>query len=245
MIRSLLNKHKFVARASQIGKLMTNDRSGKKIGQTAITSLQEIVMFDKYGFVKDISSKYLEKGIQNEKTSIRLAIDVLGWFDVDPDAPQQRLVNDWITGQPDINTKSKGADIKSSWSALTFPFFVDENECPNQIYFWQLQSYCWLTNKDSFDLVYCLTDSPEQMILDEINRMVWKNLSNPIFAEYTQSEIEDHFDEVVRKQMTFGNIPKEKRVKKFTIKADDESIEKMKSRIIECREIYDVLFQTI
>jgi hypothetical protein len=236
-------KHQFLARASQIGKLMTNDRSGKNIGQTAITALKEIVLFDKYGFQKDISSKYLEKGILNEKKSIKLAIDVLNWFDVDPDAPQLRLVNDFITGMPDINTKSKGADVKSSWSGLTFPFF--ETECPNKDYFWQMQSYCWLTNKSEFDLVYCLTDAPEQMILDEVNRTVWKNLANPLFADMTQTEIEEHFDQVVRSQMTFGQVPKEKRVKKFTIKADEESIEKMKSRIIECRDIYDNLFQTI
>ena len=60
-----MEKNQFIARASQIGKLMTNDRSGKKIGATALTSLKEIVLFDKYGFRKDITSKYLEKGLSH------------------------------------------------------------------------------------------------------------------------------------------------------------------------------------
>jgi hypothetical protein len=243
-----MEKNQFIARASQIGKLMTNDRSGKKIGATALTSLKEIVLFDKYGFRKDITSKYLEKGIQNEKTSIRLASKVLNWFDVDADTEQQRLVNDFITGKPDINTKAVLADVKSSWNALTFPMFHpddSETDIPNQDYFYQMQSYCWLTNKNQCELVYCLTDSPEQMILDEVNRAVWKNLGNPFFEDFSQTEIEDHFDMVIRQQMTFGNVPDEKRVKRFIIKADEEVIDKMKARIEECREIYSTLYSII
>lgn len=241
-------KNQFIARASQIGKLMTNDRSGKQMGATAMTALKEIVIFDKYGFRKDITNKYLEKGIQNEKASIRLASKVLNWFDVDAETEQQRLVNDFITGKPDINTKAVLADVKSSWNALTFPMFYEddeENDIPNQDYFYQMQSYCWLTNKNQCELVYCLTDSPEQMILDEVNRAVWKNLANPMFHDYTQSEIEEHFDLVIRQQMTFGNVPDEKRVKRFIIKADEAVIDKMKTRIEQCREIYSSLYSKI
>jgi hypothetical protein len=241
-------KNQFIARASQIGKLMTNDRSGKQMGATAMTALKEIVIFDKYGFRKDITNKYLEKGIQNEKTSIKLASKVLNWFDVDAETEQQRLVNDFITGKPDINTKAVLADVKSSWNALTFPMFYEddeENDIPNQDYFYQMQSYCWLTNKSQCELVYCLTDSPEQMILDEVNRAVWKNLPNPMFQDNTQSEIEDHFDLVIRQQMTFGNVPDEKRVKRFIIKADEAVIDKMKTRIEQCREIYSSLYSKI
>jgi hypothetical protein len=238
-----MEKKQFIARASQIGKLMTNDRTGKAIGKTAINSLKEMLLFDKYGFEREISSKYLEKGIQNEKTAIKLAVDVLGWFDVDPETPQVRLINEFITGKPDINTKSKGADIKNSWSAFSFPF--DDLEIPSSDYFFQAQSYCWLTNKSEWSIVYCLTDASEQLIIDEVNRAVWKNLGNPFFEDKSQSEIEEFLDEKIRHQMTFSHLPKDKRVKEFVIKADEQMIEKMKARVEECRVIYDKMWEII
>jgi hypothetical protein len=233
----------FIARSSQIGKLMVNDRSGKKIGETAITELKKIVLFDKYGIKTDISSKYTDKGLQNEKIAIKMMSDVNGWFDVDPDAMKIRFANEWITGEPDVNTKSILADAKCSFDATTFPFF--DSECSNKIYFYQLQSYMWLTGKNESFLCYCLTNQPEQMILDEINRAVWRGLANPKFEHMDQSEIETMMEKHVRSQWMFDQIPLKKRVKTFRIERDENVIESMKNRIIECREIYNQFWNQI
>lgn len=233
----------FIARSSQIGKLMVNDRSGKKIGDTAISELKKIVLFDKYGIKTDISSKYTDKGIQNEKIAIKMMSDVNGWFDVDPDATKIRFANEFITGEPDVNTKTILADAKCSFDATTFPFF--DSTCTNKIYEYQLQSYMWLTGKTESFLCYVLTNQPEQMILDEINRAVWRGLANPKFANMDQSEIETIMEQHVRSQWMFDQIPMEKRVKTFRIERDDEKIESMKQRIIECREIYNQFWNQI
>lgn len=233
----------FIARASQIGKLMVNDRSGKKIGETAMSELKKIVLFDKYGIKTDISSKYTDKGIQNEKIAIKMMSDSNGWFDVHADAEKIRFANEWITGEPDVNSKTILADAKCSFDATTFPFF--ESTCTNKIYFYQLQSYMWLTGKTESFLCYCLTNQPEQMILDEINRAVWRGLANPKFENMDQSEIEIIMDQHVRSQWTFDHIPLEKRVKTFKIERDDDVIELMKQRIIECREIYNQFWNQI
>ena len=233
----------FIARSSQIGKLMVNDKSGKKIGETAITELKKIVLFDKYGIQNDISSKYTDKGIQNEKIAIKMMADANGWFDVNPDAMKIRFANEWITGEPDVNTQTILADAKCSFDATTFPFF--DSNCKNKIYYYQLQSYMWLTGKTESFLCYCLTNQPEQMILDEINRAVWRGLANPKFENMDQSEIEQHMEKHVRSQWMFDHIPLEKRVKTFRIERDDDVIESMKQRIIECREIYNVFYSQI
>ena len=49
----------------------------------------------------------------------------------------------------------------------------------------------------------------------------------------------------VRSQWMFDQIPLEKRVKTFRIERDDEKIEMMKNRIIECREIYNEFWKQI
>lgn len=233
----------FLGRASSIGKLMTNDRSGKNIGETAIKELQQMVLFDKYGIVKDISSKYTDKGIQNERIGMEMAMNVLGWFDLDIDAPKIRHTNQFITGEPDIFTPNLLADIKCSFDGTTFPWFDDE--CPNKMYMYQMQSYMWLTGRDESFLVYVLTDMPEQMILDEIGRATWRNLPNPKYADKTQTEIEELMDEHVRSQWTFGHIPMEQRVKSFRIERDENTIEAIKTRIEICRGLYNKFWNQI
>lgn len=236
-------KHEFVARASSMGSLMTNDRSGKKMGETAITLIKQTVLYNKYGIEKDISSKYLDKGIQNEYESIKLAAGILGWFDVDPDEPKTRFFNDYATGEPDVLSATVLGDIKNSFDGTTFPFF--ETECFNKAYDWQMQCYMWLTGRKQAELVYTLTDTPEQMILDEIRRKAWKAMAMPKYADMNIEDIEVEIESQVRNQMMFGHIPEEKRVKRFIIEADENKFEMMQNRIIEAREIYDKLYQLV
>jgi hypothetical protein len=122
-----MKKHEFLVRASRLGDLMSNDRSGKGMGETAKKYILETAIFNKYGIEpKEISNKYLEKGILNEKEGIILASKVLGWLDVNPDAPKIRLVNDYLVGEPDVDTKFLLADIKNSYDVSTFPLLSEK-----------------------------------------------------------------------------------------------------------------------
>lgn len=236
-------KNQFLARASMIGNLMANDRTGKNIGETAMKEIQKIVLFDKYGIETDISSKYIDKGIQNEKIGVQMAIDVLDWFDVDVNKPKIRYTNEWITGEPDVDSNMICGDIKCSFDGTTFPWFA--TECPNKIYFYQMQSYMWLMERDHSFLVYTLTNHPDQMLLDETNRATWRALSNPKYESLSQSEIEQIMEQQMRSQFTFDHIPLEKRVKPFRIDRDDNVINAMKTRIEIIREIYSNFYKSI
>lgn len=234
---------KFIARASNIGKLMTNDRSGKGPGKTAITELEKMAAFDKYGYQEHFSNKYTEKGINNEQLGIEMAKRQLGWFDVDPNAPKIRLFNDWLTGEPDVHTATLGADIKCSFDWFTYPKM--EVECPNKDYFYQMQAYMALSDKKEWSLVYVLTDMPEQMIIDEARRMAWKMASLPTYFKMSQEEIEEVAQEKIQSQYTFGQIPEEKRVKEFLIQRDDLVISDMKDRVEFLQSIYNQIYEAI
>lgn len=224
-----------------MGDLMTNDRSGKKIGETAKKAVQKAVLFDKYGIIDDISSKPIDKGIQLEPLAIETAAPILGWFDVVPN--KQRMINEFFTGECDVLTPTVLADIKCSYSGITFPWFAEE--IPTAGYFYQLQVYMELSGHRTAELVYVLLDTPEQMVLDEINRKVWKMLPDPRFADYSQNEIELLADEEVRRMHNFAHIPIEKRVKKFVVDYDAEVIKAMKERVTLCREYYDKIYNVI
>ncbi len=59
---------------------------------------------------------------------------------------EERITNEYITGVPDVNTDVL-IDVKSSWDAFTFFEKVVEDELKNKDYYYQLQGYMWLTDK--------------------------------------------------------------------------------------------------
>lgn len=240
-----MKKHEFLARCSRLGDLMTNDRSRKGMGETAKKYILETALFNKYGIQpKEISNKYLEKGLINEKEGIILARDVLGWLDVDTEAPKIRYSNDYLVGEPDVNTKFLIADIKNSYDISTFP--LTATSVPTKAYEYQLQGYMFLVDRGEAELVYTLTDTPEYIINDELNRLVWKNSANPRYAHLSQSEIEELVEARLRTSLIFSDkIPKEKRVKRFIVKRDEETINAIKERIEEARIEYDKLIEII
>ena len=76
--------------------------------------------------------------------------------------------NDHIRGEPDLYDQDKEflGDIKCSWNHSTFP--LTDINIPNKDYYWQLQAYMGLTDLNEGRLIYCLVDTPDELIHDEI-----------------------------------------------------------------------------
>ena len=85
-------------------------------------------------------------------------------------------------------------------------------------------------------LVYCLVDTPEQMIQDEIRRQTWKK---GLIDSTPELEAE------VYSQMTFENIPEELRIRIFDVEYCEQTIKAIEDRVILCREYYNTLKTTI
>ncbi len=220
----------FRVRCSALGKVMTSPRSKSELlSQTAKTYVEEQVLQAKYGIVKTFNSRYTDKGNLVEDESIKLASDVLDLgFILKND---EHFSNDWVTGTPDVNTDDLLLDVKSSWDATTFPFFA--TEIPTKDYYYQLQGYMWLTGKQKSLLVYCLVNTPLDMVQDEIRRAHWN-------ANLLEESL-DLIDEV-QKRHNFDHIPDNRRVKVFEVERDDEVIEQIKERVELCREYYETLY---
>ena len=218
-------------RCSNLGKLMTASRSkGELLSETAKRMIEDMFKDDVYGIYKDFSSRYTDKGIRMEDQAIQFASDVLGW-DFGTFKNEDSYSNEYFTGTPDINTDVLLADIKCSWSGDTFPFFA--TEIPNKDYLFQLQGYMALTGKDTSELVYCLMNTPMDMVEDEVRRAHWK---------YHLMEEDLELRDVIQKQHNFDHIPKEKRIKRFIIERDDKVITAMQEKVEIAREYYNSLF---
>ena len=221
-------------RCSAIGKIMTSPRSkGEVLSQTTKSYIKELVLEHKYGIRKEINSRYLDKGNMVENESIELTERVL---DLDLIVKNESYFeNDFICGTPDIIMGDTIIDVKSSWSAHTFPFFLDE-ELPNKDYYYQIQGYLALTGATKGMVVYCLINTPEEIVLDEIRRTSWSRHELDV-TEETEAE--------VRQQHEFNHIPEVNRVKAYYIDRDDEVIQAIYARVEECRTYYNELWERI
>lgn len=216
-------------RCSSLGKLMTEPRTKSEVlSETAKTYIQDLFKERELGIFKDFSSRYTDKGIENEGEAIWMASEVLNWEFVTKN--ETRFNNEWLTGEPDVLTETLLADIKCSWNGSTFPMFDDKLK--NKNYYWQLQGYMMLTDMPQAELVYCLTNTPFQIVEDEVRRAHWKlNL------------IDEDLDvrEAVQASHNFDHIPNELRVKRFIVEKDEQAFEKIKEKVKLAREYYESL----
>lgn len=216
-------------RCSSLGKLLTDPRTkSETLSETAKSYIQDVFKERELGIYKEFSSRYTDKGLQMEDEAIQFASEVLNWEFVVKN--ETRFNNDFITGEPDINTDSLLADIKCSWNGSTFPLF--DETLKNKDYYWQLQGYMMLTGHDTSELVYCLMNTPLQIVEDEIRRQHWHlNL------------IEEDLDvrDAVQKMHNFDHIPDELRVKRFIVQKDETAQQKIKERVEVAREYYKQL----
>jgi hypothetical protein len=230
-----------------MGDLMSKGRSGNEFGETAMKVIHEAVLLHKYGIEAERKpTPQMEKGIFNEKQNIDIAARVLGWLDVNSNAPKYRLGNDFFIGEPDINT-SILADIKTSFTAQTFPFFDNPK---SKAYECQLNAYMDLTGKQQAELVYVLSNHPDHIISSEVRKRTYYYADRPHLFEVGGIEelweaAERKATEEVMREAIYDHIPEEKRVKRFIIKRDDELIARMHDRVEQARDIFDRLIEEI
>jgi hypothetical protein len=232
-LATLMDKIKLTEKQAERRDSLTDKLTAKpELSKGAKTYLEGLWIEETFKRPKNFSSKYTEKGTEQETESMHLANDVLGWglredYIDGIEFIKQRMNNDFITGEPDLNCDDSFnllVDIKSSWDVHTFPHFKDVIE---SAYYAQGQGYMWLSGKTSFELVYCLVNTPERLILDAIRRAEW--------AEGF-IEIPEEYEDAIRQSMTFDDIPAEARVKRYKFEADAEYIKKAKECIIMARE---------
>lgn len=209
---------------------MTNPRTkGELLSQTAKTYIEEEVLRAKYGIIKTFSSRYTDKGNLVEDEAIEMAANALELGFLYKNS--EYFENDFLTGTPDVNTNDILLDVKSSWDATTFPFFA--TEIPTKDYWFQLQGYMELTGKTEALLVYCLVNTPADMIEDEVRRAHW----NARLIDESQ-ELRDE----VLKRHSFDHIPDNRRVKFFKVEKDEQVVNEIKERVELCREYFNTLY---
>ncbi|MGX5662201.1 hypothetical protein [Diaphorobacter nitroreducens] len=150
-------------RCSSLGKIMTEPKT-KAEGELSVGAksyIRELAQQEIFGIDFEFSSKEIEKGIEVEGESIALLNRVRG---LSLTKNTERRSNGLITGECDLYDAAarKGYDLKSSWSAKSFPGWV--KDCEDKLYEWQMRGYMMLWDAEEWEVAYALVDTPERLI---------------------------------------------------------------------------------
>jgi len=237
----MMNFNETLIRSSSVGYLMTEpvtkaDKEAGVLSKTAQKHLIEVYVAEKYGRKRDVQTKQMKKGIEVEDDSIELLNNYLG---VHYMKNQHRFTNDYISGHPDILTvyPNKIIDIKSSYDLWTFLGNIPDKL--DNLYYWQLQSYMWLTDSDTGHIAYCLTNTPFSIIEQEkrylLNRM---NVISEESPEYQKEALKLEFS------LTFDDIDISERILMFNVERNEEDILKIQNKVLKARTFLQELEQT-
>lgn len=150
-------------RCSSIGRLMTDPKTKAEgiLSVGAKTYIRELAKQEIFGVEFEVSSREMEKGIEVEPESIALLNRVRGLSLV---KNEERRTDGLITGECDLfdTQRKRGHDLKSSWSAKTFPGWTVD--CEDKLYEWQMRGYMRLWDAGEWEVDYALVDTPERLV---------------------------------------------------------------------------------
>lgn len=248
-------------RCSALSKLMVEPQSKSElIAKGVTTHLIDIYASFEYGRHEDVDSKYLAKGNAREEDAITLLSRTKKrMFKKNEDS----LMNEFIKGTPDLFTGEKiyaadeTLDTKCSYSLHTFLRSV-HSKLDNS-YYWQGQGYMWLTGAKKHTVAFCLVNNTVEGIEAEYRRLSYKpgmvdyyGNETPLYLEkkkqieinniFDRNEFElelektgKHYEFQVSKSDWKYDIPHQKRIFTFEFERNEADIERLKNRIILCR----------
>jgi hypothetical protein len=234
-----MNWNETLIRASSVGYLMTEpvtkaDKEAGLLSKTAQKHLIEVYIAEKYGRKRDIQTKQMKKGVEAEQDSI----DLLSIYLKLPFSKnEERFKNDFITGLPDIINGDTIIDIKSSYDLWTFLGNIPEKL--DNLYYWQMQSYMWLTGTKNATIAYCLVNTPESIIQQEKYYLLKKmDVISEESPEFIKEAMKIEFN------MTFDDISINERILTFNISRSEDDILRIENKVLKARTFLQELEQT-
>lgn len=177
-----------------------------------------------YNRTKDVFSKEMHKGNQNEEDSLTLLSYVNGVLYVKYKG--ERFANGWIKGLPDSINQPPVVDTKTSWDLETY------GKCEATVdNVAQVRGYMWLLDKPTGIIAYCLTNLPELMLMDLERKLMWQMLViSDTDPEYIAAV------EKLRYYHNYDDMPRSHKVTQFHLTRDTAWETDLKMRITAARK---------
>lgn len=216
------------------------------LSETCKQYLSEWIIEKKYGREKEFTSRQTDKGNQTEQDGLQLIQDVI-YPNIFIPKNKIKLEDEFKTGEFDAIVNKVVLDNKSPYTIFTFPFALEVPK--NKDYDAQMKVYIDLAGVELAKLCYTLNNTPFEIVDKELKNWCYNNkIDLDVMPEreaygiiknhvYTREGL-DIYKFVLGTYDTsdFIEIPKEKRLKAFDIEKDDEFIQRLHQRVIECRQ---------
>lgn len=231
-LKASANKFNALTKAKQIEQELRAHKDDVLLSETCKGHLADKYVSVKYGRETEIENKYIKKGLQCEEDSITLysRLKKKVFF-----KNEEQLTNEWISGTPDLFRKNGDTielviDTKTSWDIFTF--HRAKIKALDSRYYWQAMGYLDLTGAQQAIIAFCLINTPTALIYDECKKLQWKmGVTNPDTDELYKEACQQ-----IERNMTYDDIPLEEKMFEVIVNRNDEDIERMHTRVIECRE---------
>jgi hypothetical protein len=239
-----MNWNETLIRASSVGYLMTEpvtkaDKEAGVLSKTAQKHLIEVYIAEKYGRKRDIQTKQMRKGNEVEEDAIKFLCNYK-WLDENKYIKNtERYLNDFIAGTPDIVAiDANGVDIydvKSSYDLWTFTGNILDKV--DNLYYWQMQSYMWLTGAKKAYVVFCLLDTPFGIIEQEKKSLLYR------MTDAVTNESPEYVKEALKLEfnMTFEDVPVEERILFFPIDRSEDDILRIQVKVEKARSFLQTI----
>lgn len=179
---------------------------------------------------KTFYAKQADKGDKTEESSIDYLDYYYGWTNSGKEFEVKKndiwRQNDFCQGTSDLVLANKIIDTKNSYDCFSFPLF--ERELPNQDYWWQGQIYMELWGRVDFEVIYVLSDLPEEDIRKEAKYKLPVDATNLDYEIFRQQYIYSHLDDFYR-------------IRRFPFKKDEAAIKALRDRVEACQKYIDSL----
>lgn len=184
-----------VFRSHMVGKLMAYpDKDTLSTG--AISAIYEKASQIILGLKPNLDLPAIKKGLACEDEAIELLnlVDDKNYV-----KNKHRISTPLLTGEWDIYCPEQDLiiDIKNAYSKATFPIVLKDGE--KKLYEWQLRAYMLLAGASRAAIVYCLVDTPEELI-KRSDPLDW-HLVSDIKPEYRITKLEIERCEIKEKQL--------------------------------------------
>jgi len=207
------------SKSKRVQELIEKRDRPEGLSTTAKTYCKQWLKEKLFGRRIYFSNKYTRKGIEVEDQSIGILNSLL-WESYDKN--EEFRENDYMTGTADIVAPNMIRDIKSSWCLDTFPYFEDVLD---QKYYYQMQAYMILWDKQRASVDYVLANTPWNLIEKEA---YYK-------ARDEAKDFEDVIEEIKHRHI-FDDLPDSMRVKSFAVDRDYNLNVRIEEKVKACRE---------
>ena len=235
-----MNWNEVLIHASSVSKLFVEPqaKAAKDAGElsaTAKTHLIETYIRQKYGRYKEIETKPMSKGKKVENDSLLLLSEHIGEY---LEKNECSIRNQYIIGTPDtylgesLEKAEVIYDVKSSYDIFTF--LANANSELDKTYYYQIQSYLWLTGANTGAIAYCLVNNPTEEI--EWQKQVLMRKLNSISDESPEFKKEWAKKENL---YIYDDIPEHERILLFKVEKDPDFPEKCKQKVEKAREFLE------